>query len=159
MQAIFMRAFIEPSEDNWKQLRDFSESMDLLGGDRSIRGYAPGAIGILELNKSASRHEAYAGYFANVAKVELRFPITKKRALGNISGAVFVDQGMLVPCSALGQCMEKDSLEKIVSRSGFGLSVGAALRYNLPVGPISLDYGISPLNGEGRFHLYFGFSF
>lgn len=155
LQATFMRAFIEPSKENWKELKNWS-AMDKLGGDRSIRGYSEGKIGIEELKKPFG---TYAGYFSNVANFEIRFPITQKSALGNFSGAFFVDQGILIPCANLFDCFLAKSIKSMISDKGFGLSIGAALRYSLPVGPISLDYGISPITGDGRLHILFGYAF
>lgn len=155
LQATFMRAFIDPSQYNWDELKNGS-SMINLGGDRSIRGYKEGTIGIFDLKDSA--HD-YAGYLSNVANFEIRFPLTAKSNIGNFSGALFVDQGMLIPCSSLFSCMPGQSLKQIIKNNGFALSIGAAVRYALPVGPLSLDYGISPLTGDGRVHLLFGYAF
>jgi outer membrane protein assembly factor BamA len=154
LQATLMRAFIEPNEANWQKLRNVS-SLNELGGDRSIRGYQDAAIGIFETKNPTF----YSGYFSNTANVELRFPLTSNPKIGNISGAVFVDQGMLIPCSGLFKCLESQSLYSIAKNRGFGLSLGAALRYSLPVGPISLDYGISPITGDNRIHVLFGYAF
>lgn len=155
LQATFMRAFIEPNDANWKKLRN-GGLIDNLGGDRSIRGYTEGRIGIFDIKEPTND---YAGYFYNIANVELRFPITTKGSIGNFSGALFVDQGMLIPCSSLLRCLDAKSTSTIVANYGLGLSVGAALRYSLPVGPISLDYGISPLTGDNRVHILFGYAF
>lgn len=155
MQATFMRAFIEPSNDNWRVLRNHS-SMDSLGGDRSVRGYSEGHLGIYSHARTPS---TYSGYLSNIANVELRFPITTKSSIGNFSGAFFVDQGLLIPCSSLFGCMKDSSFRSIIDNKGFGLSVGFALRYSLPVGPISLDYGVSPITGDNRIHLLFGYAF
>jgi len=156
LRASFMRAFIEPNLHNWKELRDYSEAMDSLGGERSIRGYAEGSIGIYELHGNLG---PLAGYLANIASVELRFPLAAKTSLGGFSGSVFADQGMLIPCSSLFKCLDDRSLETMVTSHGFGLSVGAGLTWSLPVGPLTLDYAISPLTGENSFHFIFGFSF
>ncbi|HXW53933.1 MAG TPA: BamA/TamA family outer membrane protein, partial [Myxococcota bacterium] len=157
LRANLMRAFVEPSQENFKELARVSEAMDWLGGDRSIRGYKDGEIGITDL-ASPQDATAYAGYFSNIANVELRFPIAKT-SIGGFSGALFADQGTLIPCNALFKCGENRSLKNLISSKGFALSVGAGLRYQLPVGPISLDYGISPLTGQSRLHFIFGFSF
>lgn len=154
LQATFMRAFVEPSQENWRQLKNASSAMGKLGGDHSIRGYEEDVIGIEQ--GSSGR---YAGYLANTANVELRFPLTTKGSVGNFSGGIFVDQGLLIPCSGLFKCLENKSFTQVISESGFGLSVGAALRYSLAVGPVSLDYGFSPLTKKGRFHIIFGFAF
>lgn len=156
LQASFIRSFIEPSGTNWSKLRNGSFAIDQLGGDRSVRGYREGSIGILALEGTKS---AFAGYFINTANIELRFPIAYDDSIGHLAGALFVDQGMLIPCSSLFNCMKNKSLETIIREDGFGLSIGAALRYSLPVGPISLDYGISPLTGKSRWHILLGYSF
>ncbi len=155
LQATFMRAFIEPNEENFRKLRNVSV-MDQLGGDRSVRGFKTFAIGMTHFDGALTK---YAGYVSNVANVELRFPLTSKSAIGNFSGALFVDEGMVIPCGSLFRCVDKASVKSLASRYAFGLSVGVALRYSLPVGPISLDYGISPLTGDNRVHLLFGYSF
>lgn len=157
LQATFMRSFIDPSDDNWRQLKNNSLAADKLGGDRSLRGYDDASIGILTLGKNAPRGKL-AGYFSNTAKIELRFPLTYGDSLGRLSGAFFVDQGMLLPCTSLFNCMSNKSFVEIVKEKGFGLSVGAGLRYSMPV-PISLDYGISPLTGNKRLHVLLGYAF
>lgn len=152
-QAVFMRSFIHPSLENWLELKDASK-MDSLGGDRTVRGYADGEIGIYDMNGPKSE---FSGYFSNLANFEIRFPLSTKGTLGNFSGALFMDQGMLVPCASLFSCVHAPSLRGKVK--SFGLSLGPAVRYALPVGPISLDYGISPLTGETRIHILFGYAF
>lgn len=158
LQATFIRSFIDPSKENFDKLKNSSFAMDKLGGDRSIRGYKEASIGISELAAGESAGY-YGGYFSNLANIELRFPLASKDFLGRLTGAVFVDQGMLVPCSSFFNCMNGKSLGTIIKQNGFGLSVGAAVRYSLPVGPISLDYGISPITGDGRWHILFGYAF
>lgn len=155
MQATFMRAFIKPNEENWKRLGNVS-AMGKLGGDRSVRGFNADDIGITDYRGESSK---YAGYFSNLANIELRFPLTSKSSMGNFSGAVFVDEGMVIPCGGLFKCLDKVSSARLAPMRGIGFSVGAALRYSLPVGPISLDYGISPITGDNRVHILFGYSF
>lgn len=153
LQASVIRSFIDPNEHNWNQLKNNSFAVDKLGGDRSVRGYNEAAIGVFELSKN-DQAGPFAGYFSNTANVELRFPLTQADSLGYLTGAFFADQGMLFPCQSI-VCF----FDKKYFRQGFGLSLGAALRYILPVGPISLDYGISPLTGKGRWHILLGYSF
>ncbi len=47
--------------------------------------------------------------------------------------------------------------------ASFSTGIGAGLRYNLPVGPLRVDYGVNPsprANEDfGAFHLSFGFAF
>jgi len=156
LQATFMRTFITPNATNFDELKDIS-SMDRLGGDRSVRGYKEASIGLVS---STERLGSYSGYFANIANVEFRFPLTQVSTWGNLSGALFADQGMLVPCEGLFACAGNLSFQQLVEKRAFGLSLGAGLRYKLPVGPLSLDYGISPIQPENwRVHVQFGYSF
>jgi outer membrane protein assembly factor BamA len=151
LQATFMRAFTTPNKDNFKELKDIS-SMDKLGGDRTVRGYDEASIGLVSPGPHASLGP-YSGYFANVANLEFRFPLTQSGTWGNFSGALFTDQGMLIPCEGLFKC-------SVVQEKAFGLSIGTGLRWKLPVGPLSLDYGISPIHkNTSRWHFQFGYSF
>ncbi len=154
LQGSLMRAFMKPDENNWKNMIDVS-AMDYLGGDRNVRGYEERVIGITSAKEATG---PLAGYFSNTATVELRFPLTSPELLGNFSGAVFVDQGLLVPCKDLG-CSSEFSFKEMIEKRGFALSLGAGLRYNLPVGPISLDYAYSPIHYDWRIHVQFGYSF
>jgi outer membrane protein assembly factor BamA len=156
LQATFMRAFMTPNKNNFKELRDIS-SLDLLGGDRSVRGYKEGSIGMTSTPRPLG---SLSGYFANIANIEFRFPLTQSGTWGNFSGALFVDQGMLVPCEDLFSCSSTRSFDYLVKQNAFGLSVGAGIRYKLPVGPLSLDYGISLIRPKtSDFHFQFGYSF
>ncbi len=78
-----------------------------------------------------------------IMNVEYGFPIR-----GDFRGAIFYDVGNLTP--RLGF---KDL------RSG----IGAGIRYNLPIGPLRVDYGVnpSPKPGESRgaLHISFGIAF
>jgi outer membrane protein assembly factor BamA len=149
-----MRAFVEPNEKNWKELSDVSAMVNQ-GGDRGPRGYQEGAIGISSTRGSIDR---FAGYLLNSANIELRIPLTNPELLGNFAGALFVDQAMVLPCTSFS-CLQELSFKEILARRGFGFSAGVGLRYNLPVGPISLDYAYAPLHQESRVHLLFGYSF
>ena len=57
------------------------------------------------------------------------------------------------------------SLDQSQDPNRLGLSVGAGLRYILPVGPIAADVAFSPLHQQAngsplwRIHLQFGFPF
>lgn len=80
-----------------------------------------------------------------VLNCELIFPIK-----GALRGAAFVDAGNV-------QSSEE---------SGFGdmrYAVGLGLRYDLPIGPLRLDYGFNPSpkadEDIGAFHFSFGFAF
>jgi outer membrane protein assembly complex protein YaeT len=86
------------------------------------------------------------GEFYTILNVEYTFPI-----YGELMGAVFVDAGNLLP----------DARSPGLDDMRYG--IGAGLRYNLPIGPVRLDYGVNPSPREdeafGAFHFSFGFAF
>ncbi len=86
------------------------------------------------------------GEFFTTLNVEYTFPL-----YGELLGAVFVDAGNLLP----------DARSPGLDNLRYG--VGAGLRYNLPIGPIRLDYGVNPSpradESFGAFHFSFGFAF
>ncbi len=110
------------------------------GGANSVRSFAERDLG----PKDSGGHPL-GGNFYTVANVEWDFPIT-----GALGGAAFVDAGNLTTAAS-------PSLQEI--RYGLGLG----LRYQLPIGPMRLDYGYnpSPKTGEaaGAIHFSFGFAF
>ena len=154
-QSTFMFAFIKPSYDNFKHIKNYS-SLDKLGGDRSLRGYDDGFIGIEAFHQ---KPELFSGYFSNIANIELRFPLSSSLGFGSLSGAIFADQGTLFPSANLFHLGSHETLKDLIDRHGFGFSFGASIRYLLPVGPVSLDYGIAPLHQQQRLHLQFGYAF
>jgi outer membrane translocation and assembly module TamA len=85
------------------------------------------------------------GAFYSVANVEWDFPVS-----GALGGAVFADAGNLKTDASPGL-------------DDFRLGLGIGLRYQLPIGPMRLDYGYnpSPREGEdpGAVHFSFGFAF
>ncbi len=111
------------------------------GGSTTVRSFSERDLGPHDLNGNPIGGEYYS-----VFNVEYTFPL-----YGELLGAVFVDAGNLLP----------DARSPGVNDLRYG--VGAGLRYNLPIGPIRLDYGVnpSPRNGEafGAFHFSFGFAF
>ncbi|MGH8064448.1 MAG: outer membrane protein assembly factor BamA [Candidatus Entotheonellia bacterium] len=111
------------------------------GGPGSIRGYAPNRVGPLD-----SEGRPIGGDSLLVGSVELRFPIS-----GDLGGVVFVDAGNVYSSSPgydLGDL-----------RVGFG----PGIRYNTPVGPFRLDFGIAlnPRSGDrfGRLDFSIGQAF
>jgi outer membrane protein assembly complex protein YaeT len=93
----------------------------LAGGPGSIRGYAPNRVGPLD-----SQERPLGGNSVLVGSVELRFPIT-----GNLGGVVFVDAGNVYSGSF---SYHLDDLR---------VGVGPGIRYNTPVGPFRIDFGIA----------------
>jgi outer membrane protein assembly factor BamA len=155
LRLTIMRAFLPPNPHNWSELRNAS-SMDKLGGDRTVRGYPEGFLGD---TSSTGKDSTFAGYFSNVANIEMRFPLTKGGSIGDFSGAVFADQGMLSQCSDFFSCFENGNANELVRKNALGFSLGLGLRYKLPVGPIALDYAYAPLHDRGRIHFQFGYPF
>ncbi len=177
-QLIFRRAFIENPDSTWWVLK-YQSDMDSIGGDRSVRGYQPGTIGIwgpmlnnrdgkILLDKDNNPVMGYhPGNLSLQGNLEIRFPIKKSFLIGDLDGAIFTDFAFIDNCKTLFSCNNLNSVwEQYNTSSQIGWSVGLGLRYVLPIGPISLDYAISPIKHapnwigrESRIHLLFGYSF
>ncbi len=111
------------------------------GGSTTVRSFSERDLGPHDLGGNP-----IGGEFFTIFNAEYTFPI-----YGEILGAVFVDAGNLLP----------DARSPGLNDLRYG--IGAGLRYNLPIGPVRLDYGVnpSPRDGEafGAFHFSFGFAF
>lgn len=111
------------------------------GGSTSVRSFSE-----RDLGPQDQFGNPIGGEFFTIFNAEYTFPI-----YGELLGAVFVDAGNLLP----------DARSPGLNDLRYG--VGAGLRYNLPIGPVRLDYGVnpSPRDGEafGAFHFSFGFAF
>lgn len=109
-----------------------------LGGRTSVRGYAENSIG----PRGADRNPTGGDLLINVNS-ELRFPL-----FFGLGGAVFADGGGLY------------LREHAVSIGDFRVGLGPGLRYQTPVGTVSLDYGFkaNPRSGEsiGEVHFTIG---
>ena len=109
------------------------------GGATTVRSFAERRLG----PRDNVTGNPIGGNAFTIINVEYGFPI-----YGDLRGAVFYDVGNLTPNLGF-----KDM------RSG----VGAGVRYNLPIGPLRVDYGInpSPKPGESRgaLHISFGIAF
>jgi outer membrane protein assembly factor BamA len=70
-----------------------------------------------------------------------------------------MDEGMVIPCLSFFNCIsQKQDILSIKNKFGIGLSAGAAIRYTLPVGVISLEYGFSLIHEDKhRVHLLLGY--
>lgn len=112
-----------------------------LGGSTTVRSFAE-----RDLGPHNGRGNPLGGEFYTVFNAEYTFPL-----YGELLGAVFVDAGNLLP--AAGDASLND----------MRYAIGAGLRYNLPIGPIRLDYGVNPDPKKdeafGAFHFSFGFAF
>lgn len=122
------------------------------GGDQSVRGLADGA----------SRLGFVAPTYLLYGSLELRYYALQNFGFGTIQLAGFTDLGAVG--AHLGELLDDPTL-----------SVGAALRYVTPIGPLSVAYGwpvvrskaivaartadVDPIPATGRFHVSFGTSF
>ncbi len=110
------------------------------GGSRSVRSFNERELGPKDSNGFEIGGETFT-----IFNIEYVFPI-----FGDLLGATFLDAG------SVGRRVEDG-----IGEMRYG--VGAGLRYNLPVGPLRLDYGYNPSPREdealGAFHFSFGFAF
>ncbi len=111
------------------------------GGATTVRSYPE-----LNLGPRDSAGYPLGGQAFTVFNVEYTFPL-----VGQLRGAVFADAGNVV----------RDAADFGVADMRY--AIGAGLRYNLPVGPIRLDYGYNPApadgDAEGAFHFSVGLAF
>jgi outer membrane protein insertion porin family len=107
------------------------------GGDDTVRSFYERELGLRDHNNNP-----IGGLTRSIFNVEYDHPI-----LGDLVGAVFFDAG------GLG----------VSPFTSFSTGIGAGLRYNLPIGPLRVDYGVNPApranEDFGAFHLSFGFAF
>ncbi len=111
------------------------------GGNRTVRSFTE-----RELGPQDRRHHPLGGEFYSVANAEYAVPIADSLQL-----AIFGDAGNVL---------------SDVQDAGFvdmHYAAGLGLRYDLPVGPLRVDYGfnLNRQKGEptGSFHIAFGFAF
>lgn len=111
------------------------------GGGTTVRSFGERELGPRFLNEFP-----LGGLSRTLLNAEFVHPI-----FGDIKGAVFIDAGNIPQDGAL------------LSTSDFRYGVGVGLRYDLPIGPIRIDYGFNPDAREGEaagaFHLSFGVAF
>jgi outer membrane protein insertion porin family len=112
-----------------------------IGGSTTVRSFSE-----RDLGPHDPRGNPIGGEYYTIFNAEYTFPIW-----GDLLGAVFLDAGNLLP----------DARQPSLNDMRYGVGVG--LRYNLPIGPVRLDYGINPSPHEnedfGAFHFSFGFAF
>ncbi len=110
------------------------------GGANSVRSFAERELGPMD------RGNPIGGEFFGIYNVEYSFPV-----YGELHLAIFGDAGNLL--SDAGDFGFRD----------MRYAVGLGLRYQLPIGPLRIDYGVNPnpRDGEafGAFHFSFGFAF
>ena len=140
------------------------ENRYFTGGGNSVRGFKENSLGpraVVETSPDVFEETNVGGRFLLIANAEIRFPLPYFSRY-RFSAAMFADAGNSWRSlssvelnnfrlyASHGEVTEKD----------FRYTVGLGLRYNTPVGPIRLDFGI-PIKREpddklGRFHLSLG---
>jgi len=131
------------------------ENRLFLGGSNSVRGYQESGLGPVEDDGSVLR--ARGGQVMLLANVELRFPVLSRK---NFGGAVFVDAGNVWESASDIDIDQFDFISKREETTflDFRYGVGLGLRYNTPIGPIRLDYGVPlkpDVNTDRNGTLYF----
>lgn len=113
------------------------------GGSTTVRSFGERELGPYDLKSG----NPIGGEAFTIFNLEYIFPLF----LADLRGAVFFDAGNLLPKA------------KDFSFDDERYAVGAGLRYNLPIGPLRLDYGINPSpkanESFGAFNFSFGFAF
>ncbi len=148
-----------------------SQNLVALGGDRSVRGFPQDRIGVKDLpilandNVDVTRN-GHLGMFGVQGNLELRLLAIEDLAIGDLKLAVFTDVGFVTENDP--KLLQLDPARTFADISDIdhprlGLSVGAGIRYVLPVGPLSLDYACSvldrPLSERCAWHLQLGYAF
>lgn len=109
------------------------------GGATTVRSFGERRLGPRDMVTG----NPIGGLAYTITNAELNFPI-----YGDLRGAVFYD---------IGNLTQNLSFNRLRS------AVGGGIRYNLPIGPLRIDYGVnpSPQSGESRgaLHISFGIAF
>jgi outer membrane protein assembly factor BamA len=107
------------------------------GGPTTVRSFYERKLGPKD-----PRNNPLGGLARSVFNVEYNVPI-----FGDLLGAAFVD------CGGLGDAPFDD----------MRLGIGGGIRYNLPIGPLRVDYAINPspkkFESDGVWSVSFGFAF
>ena len=138
------------------------ENRYFTGGSNSIRGYkentiAPVAV-VTDTTTGATQQQLIGGERLVITNVELRFPLPLL-ARWRFSGAIFTDSGN--SWKSPGTNLSGNLQLTDITQWDYQVSVGLGIRYNTPIGPIRLDYGIPLTTGPqgdsfGRFHISLG---
>ena len=153
-----------------------SPDLLVLGGDRTVRGFngngvltSQGPFGLLALPTlvtDASTRPEDLTLLGALFNIEYRQTWIRNLFIGDLKWAVFLDAGLVtdrlrLPWTNLPRLYDTLVSDPIASDlpSYAGASIGAGLRYVLPVGPLSLDFAFSPTHQQFGGHLQFGYAF
>ena len=140
------------------------ENRFFTGGGNSVRGFKENSLGptALVAQKTGDPVETVVGgRLLVVGNAEMRFPIPYLSRY-RFSAAVFADAGNVWSSLKAVDIEDFDPFvnKNDVTKEDFRYSIGVGIRYNTPVGPIRLDYGIpvkrDVTDRSGRFHLSLG---
>lgn len=142
------------------------ENRYFTGGGNSVRGFRENTLGPRELVADAGtgelRETVVGGDLLILTNVELRFPLPVLSRY-RFSGALFADGGNVwdSPRSVRWSDFRLFATADEIRQEDYRYSVGLGLRYNTPVGPIRLDWGLpikdeDEVNSWGRFHFSLG---
>ncbi len=113
------------------------------GGSTSVRSFEERYLGPYDKNSGLP----IGGQAFTIFNLEYLFPLV----LADLRGAIFFDAGNLLPR---------------YQEFGFNderYAIGPGLRYNLPIGPLRIDYGVNPdphrHEAFGAFQFSFGYAF
>ncbi len=148
------------------------------GGSNSVRGYGENSLGSrypegaqvpLDPRTAALRGNAKGGEVLLLTNVELRFPLIKRIKVG---GVLFLDGGNVwdkpsdvsLDDFAPMRDMEEEGGYTEDNVTKYRYSFGVGIRYNTPIGPLRLDYGVpvsrtGEIRSFGMFHFNLGHTF
>ncbi len=118
-------------------------NMFRMGGSYSVRGFNEGGLGI------------GTGFMLGTAELRTKVPLFGKLKqipfLDTLSTAFFLDAGQVTGQSQLLN-------DPDFQQDGFGASVGAGIRINIPgVGPLRVDYAVPIAGGNDNYYRPFNF--
>ncbi len=116
-----------------------------LGGSTSVRSFPERTLGPYDPRSK----QPIGGDAFTIFNAEYQFPLLP--SVADLKGAVFFDAGNL-------RTRAED-----IGFSNERYAIGLGIRYNLPIGPLRLDYGVNPNprrnENNGAFNFSFGFAF
>ncbi|MBI4721198.1 MAG: outer membrane protein assembly factor BamA [Chitinivibrionia bacterium] len=142
------------------------ENRFFAGGGNSVRGYRENSLGprgiVSDPYQAQTAEGVVGGRVLLLTNAEIRFGVPLLSRI-RISAAAFLDGGNVwasvreVKFTHFRPFVE----EADITAMDYRYSVGCGLRYNTPVGPIRLDYGVPfkrdpAVDSGGRFHISLG---